>query len=159
MYKRLISTVTAGAIALVALATTASAEPAGQKLLGLLNGNEEVDANGAPNQGDLDAAGYVVATVDGKAGKVCVTEFKVAAVDGTVSLFHIHKEVAGKNGPIVVDFVPLLPSGIGCVQVPNNRRLLNDIKRAPSKFYFNVHSTPNFPAGAIRGQIRHLARN
>jgi hypothetical protein len=158
MYKRFFLTTAAGVLGVVALVNTASAEPAGQKLLGLLNGNEEVDANGVPN-GDLDAAGYVVATVDGKAGKVCVTEFKVAAVDGTVTLFHIHKEVAGKNGQIVVDFVPLLPSGIGCVQVTNNRRLLNDIKRAPSKFYFNVHSTPNFPAGAIRGQIRHLARN
>jgi CHRD domain len=38
-------------------------------------------------------------------------------------------------------------------------RLLSDIKRSPQKFYFNVHSTPSFPGGAIRGQIRHLARN
>jgi hypothetical protein len=53
-----------------------------------------------------------------------------------------------------------LPSGPRalCVSV-DNRRLLSDIKRSPQKFYFNVHSTPNFPGGAIRGQIRHLARN
>jgi len=37
--------------------------------------------------------------------------------------------------------------------------LLSDIKRSPKNFYFNVHTTPDFPGGAIRGQIRHLARN
>ena len=158
MSIRVFAGVVAGALGVAVLVGTAAAEPAGQKSLGLLNGNEEVSATGAPDQGDLDAAGYVVATVDGKAGKVCVTEFKTAGVTGTITLFHIHKAPAGQNGPIVVDFVPLLPSGIGCVNV-TDRRLLNDIKRAPSKFYFNVHSTPDFPAGAIRGQIRHLARN
>lgn len=74
------------------------------------------------------------------------------------STFHIHKAVAGQNGPVVVNFVPLLPSGIGCVTV-DDRRLLSDIKRSPKNFYFNVHTTPDFPNGAIRGQVRHLARN
>ena len=95
---------------------------------------------------------------DSSAHQVCVEEFNTGRLTGTVFLFNIHKEVAGKNGPIVVDFVPLLPTGIGCVTV-SDRRLLSDIKRSPKNFYFNVHTTPDFPGGAIRGQIRHLARN
>src|SRR5262245_16737973 len=117
----------------LAFVRVAAAEPAGLKLVGLLNGQEEVDAIGNPNQGDLDAAGYVVATVDGSARQVCVEEFKTGGVDGTITLFHIHKAVAGQNGPIVVDFVPLLPAGTGCVTV-DDRRLLSDIKRSPKKF-------------------------
>ena len=158
MRSHLLTGAVAGVLGIGALAGVASAAPAGLKLVGLLNGHEEVDNSGNPDNGDLGAAGYVVATVDGANHQVCVTEFKTGGVTGTVFLFHIHQAVAGQNGPIVVDFVPLLPSGIGCVTV-DNRRLLSDIKRSPQKFYFNVHSTPNFPGGAIRGQIRHLARN
>jgi hypothetical protein len=158
MHNRIFTAVVSGFAGVVALATVASAEPAGLKLVGLLNGHEEVDAAGNPDNGDVGGAGYVVAHVDSSANQVCVEEFNTGRLTGTVFLFHIHKEVAGKNGPIVVDFVPLLPTGIGCVTV-SDRRLLSDIKRSPKKFYFNVHTTPDFPGGAIRGQIRHLARN
>lgn len=157
MSVRTLRTVLAFALGSAALAPVAGAEPAGRALVGLLNGHEEVNAAGTPDQGDLDAAGYVVATVDGDAGQVCVTEFQTGGVDGTIHLFHIHRAEAGRNGPVVVDFVPLLPSGLGCVGIAD-RRLLSDIKRSPQKFYFNVHSTPSFPAGAIRAQLRHLSR-
>ncbi len=158
MRSRLLTGAVAGVLGITALGGVAAAAPAGLKLVGLLNGHEEVDSAGNPDNGDLGAAGYVVATVDGAKRQVCVTEFQTGGITGTVFLFHIHQAPAGQNGNIVVDFVPLLPSGIGCVTV-NDRRLLSDIKRSPQKFYFNVHSMPDFPGGAIRGQIRHLARN
>jgi hypothetical protein len=139
------------------LVAVAAAEPSGLKSLGLLNGHEEVDAAGHPNNGDVGAAGYVVAHIDSSAHQVCVDEFQTGGLTAPIILFHIHKAPEGQNGPIVVDFVPLLPAGTGCVTVAD-RRLLSDIKRAPKKFYFNVHTTA-FPNGAIRGQIRHLARN
>jgi hypothetical protein len=144
-------------LAVVALVTVATADPPGLDLAGLLNGHEEVNAAGDPDQGDLDAAGYAVAHLDLDGGQVCVTEFNTAGVDGTIFLFHIHNAPAGQNGPVVVDFVPLLPSGIGCVDA--DQQLLQDIRRHPEDFYFNVHSMPNFPAGAIRGQVRNLGRH
>lgn len=158
MHNRVFIAVASGFVGVVALATAASAAPAGLKLVGLMNGHEEVDAAGNPDNGDVGGAGYVVAHVDSSAHQVCVEEFNAGRLTGTVFLFHIHKAVAGQNGPVVVNFVPLLPSGIGCVTV-DDRRLLSDIKRSPKNFYFNVHTTPDFPNGAIRGQVRHLARN
>jgi hypothetical protein len=157
MRNRRLVVLAVAALAALGTARRAPAEPPGRDLLGLLNGAEEVDAAGNPDQGDLDAAGYAVASVDGKGRQVCVTEFKAGGVDGSIALFHIHKARAGQNGPVVVDFTSLLPSGVGCVPV-NDRRLLSEIKRSSDKFYFNVHSMPNFPAGAIRGQVRRLAQ-
>jgi hypothetical protein len=153
MRNRLLITTVAGVLAAAAIAR---AEPAGRDLVGLLNGNEEVDATGAPDKGDLAAAGYALASVDGSARQVCVKEFKTGGITGDIILFHIHRADKGVNGPVVVDFVPLLPSGTGCVTV-DDRRLLSDLKRSPQKFYFNVHSTM-FTAGAIRGQARHMSR-
>ncbi len=38
-----------------------------------------------------------------------------------------------------------------CAQVA--RSLVKDIRKHPSDYYVNVHSTPGFEAGAIRGQL------
>jgi hypothetical protein len=82
---------------------------------------------------------------------------------------HIHRGPVGVNGPVVVLFfdVPELPgaptaalpdtvsAAAGCVggQDPT---LLRDIRRHPRQYYANVHNL-EFPAGAIRGQLRRLA--
>jgi hypothetical protein len=82
---------------------------------------------------------------------------------------HIHRGPAGVNGPVVVLFFDVpeiaaspnaaLPATIsavdGCVDVPD-AALLRDIRRNPSGYYVNVH-TPEFPPGAIRGQLRRVA--
>jgi hypothetical protein len=82
---------------------------------------------------------------------------------------HIHDGVAGINGPVVVLFfdVPEVaagpPAGLpatvsaaaGCVD-GQDPAVLRDIRRHPSDFYVNVH-TPEFPGGAIRGQLRRAA--
>jgi hypothetical protein len=134
----------------------AQTAPSGQ-LVALLNGANEVDNAGNPNVGDPDAAGYAVVEVDRPGRQVCVRDLRAAAVDGQIHLFHIHSAPAGQNGPVVVDFVPLLASGgIGCVPV-TDKTLLSDIAAFPEEYYINVHSTPNFPAGAVRGQLHMLA--
>jgi CHRD domain len=126
-------------------------------LVALLNGENEVDNTGTPNQGDLDAAGYAVVEVDRAGRQVCVRELQTGGIDGQIHLFHIHSAPGGQNGPVVVDFVPLLATGgVGCVPVAD-KTLLSDISLFPAEYYVNVHSTPDFPAGAVRGQLQTLA--
>lgn len=99
---------------------------------------------------DLDAAGYAVVDVHILQGEVCVEDFAVGGAAPLI-LFHIHKGGPTENGPVVVNFVPLLPSGIGCVPV-TDRALLRDIELHPGDYYVNAH-TGEFPAGALRGQL------
>ena len=83
---------------------------------------------------------------------------------------HIHVGAAGVNGDVVVLFFDVpeavatgptaaLPASIsavdGCVAV-QDAGLLREIRRNPSGYYVNVH-TPEFPPGAIRGQLRRVA--
>jgi hypothetical protein len=85
---------------------------------------------------------------------------------------HIHRGPAGVNGPVVVLFfdVPELDPGqpmppaqlpgtvsaaSGCID-GQDPALLREIRGQPSAFYVNVH-TPEFPGGAIRGQLRRVA--
>jgi CHRD domain len=125
-------------------------------LVALLNGTGEVDDAGTPNQGDLDAAGYAIVEVDRPGRQVCVRDLRTGGVDGQIHLFHIHSGVEGQNGPVVVDFVPLLATGgRGCVPVAD-KTLLSDIAAFPAEYYVNVHSTPDFPAGAVRGQLHEV---
>jgi hypothetical protein len=71
---------------------------------------------------------------------------------------HIHHAPKGKNGPIVVDpkFTtggPAIRGTLGRCVTPNAGTSVSDIRNHPSDYYVNIHST-QFPAGAIRGQLR-----
>jgi hypothetical protein len=71
---------------------------------------------------------------------------------------HIHKEVAGANGPIVVGLLDgISPDQLesanhvhGCVSA--DPALLADIQAHPDQYYLNLHN-PRFPGGAVRGQL------
>jgi hypothetical protein len=59
-------------------------------------------------------------------------------------------------GPIVVGLFTGSFAGTGatsgCVQGVD-RSLIKAIRKEPSAYYVNVHSTPGFEAGAVRGQL------
>jgi hypothetical protein len=67
---------------------------------------------------------------------------------------HIHRGVAGANGPVVVPFTPFTnlgaSSGKGCIDL--DPALALEIMTTPSNFYVNIHTT-DYPGGAIRGQL------
>lgn len=120
-------------------------------LFAVLLGGNEVSATGEANVGDPNGRGSATVIIDGTT--LC---FGIA-VDGigTPTAAHIHRNVAGLNGPIVV---PLAypdtgdpGASSGCV--PGlDRTLLTQIQSRPSAFYVNVH-TEQFSAGAVRGQL------
>lgn len=136
-------------LALTAAAPIASARGGGGRFVaaGLKGANEVLPVSA----GDPDGAGFALVQIDRSARSVCVEDAAFGGIDTTI-LFHIHKGAAGVNGPVVVNFTPLLSTGnVGCVPV-EDRHLLNDIRKHPAQYYINVH-TELFPGGAIRGQL------
>jgi hypothetical protein len=119
----------------------------------LATGKKEVSATtGKKGAGDPDGRAGFTAVIDG-------TEFcwgyGAKNVGGTPSGAHIHKARPSENGPIVI---PLdVPSSTdpgaasGCETI--GEELARAISKNPRKYYFNLHSTPDFPGGAVRGQL------
>ncbi|MEA2685710.1 MAG: hypothetical protein QOE93_905 [Actinomycetota bacterium] len=121
------------------------------RLVAYMSGSAE-----RPGPGDPDAVGRAVITINDAANQLCVT-LQYANVDGTLSGYHIHLGPPTASGPIVVPFaIPTQPStGVNsqCVTV-ENEALLDNIAANPGQYYINLHSTPNFAPGALRGQLQ-----
>lgn len=117
-----------------------------------LTGESEVNAAGEPNQGDLDGTGTAKISILTGEPTICfkLTAKKIKLPAGAA---HIHEEVAGKNGGIVVHLAPPDAKGkaSGCVE-DVEQALLDRLKSNPSGFYVNVHNG-DFPNGALRGQL------
>jgi len=134
--------------AVTAVGGGAAAEPGGKPLSTAMTGDEE-----APGPGDGDATGMASFTLNQGQGVVCF-DLSWTGVDGTVVAAHIHEAPVGEPGGVVV---PLFSgtfggtaSAAGCV--PAERELVKAIRKDPSAYYVNVHST-TFPDGAVRGQL------
>ena len=115
-----------------------------------LSGDNEVPA------ADPDGSG--TAAVKMRGTEVCY-DIKWTGVDATMS--HIHWAPAGKNGDVVVPFFmnesPLdANSKSGCVEAKAS--VVKAIIANPTNYYVNVHS-PEFPKGAIRGQLALASGN
>jgi hypothetical protein len=139
-----------GAVALIGLVGTGGPAGAGGRPLSTdLNPAEEV-----PGPGDPDATGSIRLTLNQGQGQVCF-DLSWSQIDGTVVAGHIHRAPAGVAGPVVVPLFAGAFAGTdglsACVNVSPD--LIKEIRQDPSAFYVNVHSVPNFPAGAIRGQL------
>jgi hypothetical protein len=136
-------------VALVLAATPAFADDGGVKLTTALTGAQE-----APGPGDPDATGTATLRLNPGLGEVCF-DVSWANVDGEVFASHIHVAPAGSPGPIVVTLFTGSFAGTdsmsGCVTA--DRDLIKAIIQDPAAYYVNVHSRPDFPGGAIRGQL------
>jgi hypothetical protein len=149
MRKSLVALVSGLAVAL-AVAGIAAADDGGRPLSTTLTGAEE-----APGPGDIDATGQADLTLNQGQNEVCF-QITWADVDGTVFAGHIHVGPAGSAGPVVVTLFTGSFAGTdsvgGCVQNVD-ANLIKAIRHDPSAYYVNVHSRPNFPGGAVRGQL------
>ena len=135
--------------AVVVAALPAATATAGTPLRTTLTGAEE-----APDPGDPDATGSATLRLNQGRGRVCF-QISWADVDGTVTAAHIHEAPAGEPGDVVV---PLFSGEYGSTDSESGcirgvaRSTIKDIRKNPSDYYVNVHSTV-FPGGAIRGQL------
>lgn len=116
-----------------------------------LNGRKEINARGRSRAGDRDGRGLASVLLRGRR-QVCVNVL-VANIGVPVGA-HIHRAVAGKNGPIVVALGQPIQGGLAgattCAQI--SATLHADMRRRPQRYYVNIH-TAAFPNGAIRGQL------
>jgi CHRD domain/PEP-CTERM motif len=133
------------ALALALGVTTSSAEAAIIKFVVPLDGAQEVNGMGVPNQGDPDGSGVGTLLIDSEALTID-WEFVVNGITLPLTLAHIHNAPAGSNGPVVVDFDAQL-SGLGL-----NDPDLAAVLANPTNFYINLHNE-DFRPGALRGQL------
>jgi CHRD domain len=148
--RRIVMLIAVLAVALAA-AAVATAGNGGRPLSATLTGAAEV-----PGPGDSDASGEAFLRLNQGQERICFT-VSWADIDGTVLVGHIHPGAAGEVNPPLVDlfFGPLPGTGSasGCSQDPDiDRGLIKAIRKHPSDYYVNVHST-EFEAGAVRGQL------
>ncbi len=98
-----------------------------------------------------NATGTAVIRVRKDAGLVCY-RLHVANVTLPTTAAHIHRGVAGTNGPVVVPFTAPAADGNAKGCAPADPALIDEIIGNPAGFYVNVHTTEH-PAGAIRAQL------
>jgi hypothetical protein len=103
-------------------------------------------ANEVPGPGDPDGSGVAVVTLNPGLGTAC-WEISYENI-GTPFAAHIHVGTADQSGGVVVPLFPPVESGCG----PADPAIILEILRNPEGYYVNVH-TPEFGAGAIRGQL------
>jgi len=149
MGTRLATLITAFVVTL-AVAGVATAGNGGRPLSTAMTGAQE-----APGPGDANATGQANLRLNQGQGRVCF-DISWADVDGQVVAGHIHLAPPGEPGPIVVTLFTGSFAGTdavsGCAQKVD-RGLIKAIRKDPSAYYVNVHSQPNFPDGAVRGQL------
>jgi hypothetical protein len=148
--RRSFAVLIAGVAVALGFGSVATADDGGRPLSTTLVGAEE-----APGPGDPDATGQAVLTLNQGQNEVCF-DISWADVDGTVFASHIHVAPAGEPGPVVVTLFTGSFTGTDSVSRCTqdvDPELIKAIRQDPTAYYVNVHSRPNFPGGAVRGQL------
>lgn len=100
--------------------------------------------------GDVDGSGEAEISVSDELGQVCWDLNDIRGI-GPITAAHIHRGVAGTNGPPVFTLRPANEGGYkGCSDA--SEFVQEFLEAAPGAFYVNVH-TAEYPGGAIRGQL------
>ncbi|HEV8268893.1 MAG TPA: CHRD domain-containing protein [Thermoanaerobaculia bacterium] len=102
----------------------------------------------SPMPGSVDGGGAAQVTISG----TTVTYTILVQGISTPTAAHIHRGIAGVAGPVVVGFNPTFSNGLATGIVTTTPQLAAEILANPAGFYVNVH-TPEFPGGAMRGQL------
>jgi hypothetical protein len=118
----------------------------------LLGGNE-VSSGGQANAGDANGVGSATVLFDNDGTTLCFS-ITVNNIDAPTAA-HIHRGLAGINGPILVTLIAPASGNPGvssdCI-AGVDPALGTEIRGNPGRFYVNVH-TGSFPSGALRGQL------
>ena len=150
MRRSLVAALAAALMMVLAVTGVAAADDGGRPLSTALTGAEE-----APGPGDPNATGQAELRLNQGQNEVCF-DISWADIDGTVFAGHIHVAPAGDPGPIVVTLFTGSFAGTdsvsGCAE-DVDAELIKAIRHDPTAYYVNVHSRPNFPGGAVRGQL------
>lgn len=139
--RRVLGATTIAFVFLIGTIGTASAEQV--QLSTELSGANEVGDPGHP-----DGTGSAIVDIDSDTNEVCF-QITHSGIEEPVAA-HIHQAASDANGDVVVDFDWATTAGSGCVA--GDPAVVSAILADPSGFYVNVH-TPDFGAGAIRGQL------
>lgn len=160
------------AIALLALPQLASAGHTNAVLTTQLDGRHEVapDARNKKIVGDKNGRGEAyVFGIDGDPATLCYVLLveKIQLVPVTEGMAaHIHFGSPGENGPVVAALAgPFDGNAADCLTEGEAGKfpldpeagsgIVQDILNHPGDYYINVHN-PEYPAGAIRGQLEYV---
>ncbi|MGW1024039.1 CHRD domain-containing protein [Streptomyces sp. NPDC002577] len=137
--------------------TAVSPKEKAVSLVARLSGDQEVPVQGGPAVGDPDGNAVALVKVKGDRVTFAFTWNGITAP----TLGHIHEGAAGVNGAVKVPlFTTPMPdtvqSAAGQTAV-TDAALAEQLRTDPTKFYVNLH-TKEFPGGAVRGQLRPLAK-
>ncbi|MFF8955810.1 CHRD domain-containing protein [Streptomyces sp. NPDC014894] len=124
----------------------------GGKLRAFSDGAQEVPKDDASKVGDPD--GHAVTFLNPKGTTV---GYSMAWLNiQSPSLGHIHQGAYGKNGAVVLNlFNRPVPDGVFAVSgalTGQPRDAVKRVRTEPEDHYSNIH-TPEFPDGAVRGQL------
>ena len=112
----------------------------------LMGGAEEV-----PSPGDPDGTGTATVTLNTDSGQVAFT-INVSNITLPAAAAHIHEGARGVAGGVVVPLTAPDANGKASGSAPADAALMQRMMDNPAGFYVNVH-TPDFPGGAVRGQL------
>jgi len=109
-------------------------------------------ANEVPGPGDPDGFGTAILRLNQAQGTISFRIFVTnITLPGTGA--HIHVGTPTEAGPVVVALTPPDASGTSSGVVNVDPALIEAIRQNPENYYVNVHTTPLYEAGAIRGQL------